>query len=146
MRIFAQNVTRRPRANPHSGVTSLRERQKSQPAPCSAHGSATTMSPLPHSAQACGRNRRRTMRTTSGCVTRCLTLSAAPTPRSYRPRAALSSVPDAEYSGFCIRIEDLFLDTPEAYRGHPDRRNVLSDVMRSTYIYWHPPNMVFRRD
>lgn len=60
----------------------------------------------------------RSLRPASGCVTRCLTLSAVPIPRSYRPRAALSSVPDTEYSGFCIRIEDRLLDTLRAHHGH----------------------------
>ena len=60
----------------------------------------------------------RSLRPVSGCVTRCLTLSAVPIPRSYRPRAALSSVPDTEYSGFCIRIEGRLLDTLRAHHGH----------------------------
>ncbi len=72
----------------------------------------------------------RSLRPTSGCVTRCLTLSAAPTPRSYRPRAALSSVPDTEYSGFCIRIEGRLLDTPCAHHGH---------LANGTRLYNAPP-------
>lgn len=55
-------------------------------------------------------------------ATRCLTLSLAAPPGSYRHKAALSpTLADANYSGFCIRIElSLFYMPVIIFRNPPD--------------------------
>jgi hypothetical protein len=72
--------------------------------------------------------------TTIESVTRCLTLSSPPLPRSYHHQAALSPTTTNAYLGLCISIELTFVVIPYIYNiGTKAPTNIESLIGRLDY-------------